>query len=576
MKDNKFTKKMKLGLYILTLTLGVIYFIINIKASFNKLNYIQEIINYSALLVILILVILAFLSNKKIKNLFSYLTVFATILLIGLNTAVSNNLVTLPTLAVTSNLKNTSLIDAMKWAKENKIELHTIYEYSDNIKEGYIIDQDILPQTILKDIKEINLTVSSGPNYEKELILSSMIGLNIDELLKFIEENHLNNVEINYEINNEIEKDTIISQSIKGQIKRKDSITFTLSLGNLESLTDIKLKNLVGTSLFDGTLYLKRNGIKYNLNYDFSDNVKRGYIMSQDINENEMVNSNTTINLTISKGKQIVVPDFSNKTIEEVLNWVVTNNLKVSFEENYHTTIQKGNLININYNKDDVIEEETKIIINTSKGALTVPNFNSLAEFLNWASMNGINYAQEYQYNNNVAKGNIISLSIATGSKIDPATDKIIVTISYGAPVTVPNFIGKNKSAILTTCKNIGLNCSFYYTGYSNTSFDTATTQNINIGSKVVSGTYIKIGLSNGPAKSYNVYIQDTWVLNQTADSAINTIRSNLNSLCPGVTFNFVKRPHTTPSGLIHPDSPVKGGNNTFVQGRTYTIIIVE
>ena len=69
----------------------------------------------------------------------------------------------------------------MKWASKNKIDINSTYEYSDNILEGNIITQDVLPGTLLKKVKEINFVVSDGPNYDKEVILSSLIGLKLDD-----------------------------------------------------------------------------------------------------------------------------------------------------------------------------------------------------------------------------------------------------------------------------------------------------------------------------------------------------------------------------------------------------------
>lgn len=574
---NKPESKIKTFICLFAIIASFVYFIIYIKDAFNEIDYFQNILNAILFLLSVTFGLLAIIGNKKVRTILGILASLTIISLISINILKSTNLIKFPTLELMKNLTNNSIIEVMEWAKKNNIKVNSTYEYSDNFKEGYIITQDVASNSILKDIKEINVIVSEGPNYSKELILTSMIGYNVEDLIKFINENHLKNIKINYEISNEIEKDLIINQSIKGQIKRSDSVTFTVSLGNKETLESIKLKNLVNKSEFDATLYLKQNGIAYNLTYDFSEDIKRGNVISQSINvDTEVKPFNDTINLVISNGKKIIVPDFKDKTVDDVISWITNNNLKVAFNDEYHTSIENGKLIRINYNINDVIEEETKITITTSKGALTLPKFNSLAEFINWANTYGVRYTQNYDYNNSVAKGNIISISKNAGDKIDPATDVLNVLISYGAPVTVPNFIGKSNSYIQSTCKSIGLSCAFYYTGYSATAAHHATTQTITPGNKVVSGTYMKIGLSNGPAQTFNVYIQSEWI-QTSADATINVIRNNLTSQCPGVTFNFVKQPdNSVPSGFIHPASGVKGGNNSFTQGRTYTIIIVS
>ena len=46
---------------------------------------------------------------------------------------------------------------------------------------------------------------------------------------------------------------------------------------------------------------------------------------------------------------------------------------------------------------------------------------------------------------------------------------------------------------------------------------------------------------------------------------------------CSDITFKYVKKASNEGnSGMIHPDSKVSGGNNTFTEGNTYTITIIS
>ena len=570
MKDKT---KIKVFIFLTTFILSLIYYIVYIKSAFNHVDYMYEIINASILLIALIIIGMLICSNKVLKNLASYILPVIVIIFLIFNILTYKDILKLPKNLVMIDLKDTSLIDAMKWTSDNKITLSTSYEYSDNIKEGYIITQSINPNTILKNIDEISVVVSSGPNYDKELILSSMIDLDIDSLIKFIDENHLNNVTINYEESDK-KKDTIISQSTMGDIKRNTSITFTLSLGNTNELKGLVLDDLKNKKEFDAILYLKRNGISYEISYEFSDSIKKGYVIENSPTSNSKVTpKKDSVKLIVSKGKKITIPTF--KDLDEVVSFVSKNNLKISFDEKYDVSIEKGKLIGINYNKDDVVQEGTKIIVTISKGPLILPSFNSLNEFMIWANTYQIKHEEKYEYNDSVSRGNIISISKNKGDKIDPDKDNLIVKVSYGSPVTIPNVVGKSRGEITNLCSSLGLSCGFYYTGYSSTPNDVATTQSIGAGNKVVSGTYMNIGLSNGPAQTFNFYIQAEW-FETSADATINILRSKLTAACPGVGFNFEKHAdNSSPNGIIHPNSPIKGGNNSFTQGNTYTIWVV-
>ena len=210
------------------------------------------------------------------------------------------------------------------------------YEYSDNVEEGKIISQDVLPGTILKKIDKVSFVVSGGPNYDKEIILTNFEGTKIDELIDFISKNYLNNVNIIYEINNEIERDIIISQSVKGNTKRSSLITVKVSLGSKDSLSPISLEDLRDKKLFDATLYLKRNGISYELKYEFSDTINKDHIISTDPSSGEVTPLSSKVILTVSKGKSITVPNLKDMEMKDIVSRASENNVKLSLNEEYH------------------------------------------------------------------------------------------------------------------------------------------------------------------------------------------------------------------------------------------------
>ena len=467
-------------------------------------------------------------------------------LLMIVNLGINFNFINLPSLKVLKDYTNNSLVSLLKDADELdfRFEIEKNYEYSDNVKEGDIISQSENPDTKLSDIKKLVVVISSGPNYDKEVLLSNFVGLNIDDAIKFAEDNFLNNVDYNFVSNNETARDIVMNQNVKGQIKRNTNVVFTVSLGDINALGEFK----------------------------------KDYIIEQSIKEGTKVKPNSdVIILTVSYGKEVKVPSFNGKSQDDVLSWISANNLKVEFEEKHHISLEKGKLIGINYNKGDIISEGTKIIITTSLGPIIVPSFTSLAQFRSWCDENKVKYEEKYEYSTAVSKGNIIKTSVNSGEKFDPSNNTIIVYVSQGAPIVVPNFVGKSKSQIQTQCRNLGLNCTFSYLGYNNAGYDTALSQNVRSGIQVVSGTYVNIGLSSGPAKSFTVYIQDTWI-GSSSNETVSILKSKLSSLAPGVTFSIVlKESNTGKSGLIHPSSPIKGGNQyPFTQGNKYTIWIIK
>ena len=170
-----------------------------------------------------------------------------------------------------------------------------------------------------------------------------MIGRNLDDLIEFIDKNFMNNVTINFEIS-DTDKDTIIAQDKNGEIRRNSDITFVISLGSEISDT-VTMENLVGMKLFDAELWLKRNGIKYEIKYEFSDKLKNE-VLSQSTNKDEEINiKDTNITITVSAGVAIKIPDFKTMTVDEATSWIINNKLKVEFNEIYDENIETGKII---------------------------------------------------------------------------------------------------------------------------------------------------------------------------------------------------------------------------------------
>lgn len=484
-------------LAFLLLILSIGYFGYTLLFCDNFANQLFMVINSFIIMLVSLTNILALIKSISKSKFWILLNSLFIIILITFNLLINLNILKLPTNNIVKDFTGVNINEAIKWAEANKIKYYQVYEHSDYIDEFSIISQSVTPNTVVKNVKEIEFVVSKGPNLDKEVIISNMVGWNIDDVIKVIDDNFLSNVIVDYEFDNEIERDIVISQSISGQIKRNEKIKIKVSLGKEEALKPIEAISLINNSEFKATLWLKRNGINYEIKYDFSNTIQKGYVMDQSISIGTTINQKEDkMILTISKGSKIKVPDLKNMKVDEIINWVSTNNLKISFEERFDATVKSGNVIEANYKKGDEIEEGTTIKIITSKGALKMKEFSTLSDFRTWASKYGVNINEVYEFNDSVEQGKIIKFSHEKDSVIN-YNDTITVYISDGKAITVPDFYGKTKSNIQSTCSNLGLNCTFYYSKSSKPK-DTAISQNKKAGSEVIKGTYVDIGLSGG------------------------------------------------------------------------------
>lgn len=167
---NKNSSKIAIVFEIILIIISVGYFIYSL--IFIKDSQLFNIINSFLLVFFAVMLLLNQLTNKSYYKIISIIVVIGFALCNVLNSvsAFTKNIISL------GNFSNKNINDVLVWAKENNIEIEQIYEYSDNIKEFFIISQDIDSNIPLKDVTKLKLIVSSGPNYNKEVIIPNLVG----------------------------------------------------------------------------------------------------------------------------------------------------------------------------------------------------------------------------------------------------------------------------------------------------------------------------------------------------------------------------------------------------------------
>ncbi len=573
-------KKLIYLLISFSLLLGIGYFGYTLINSNDIMANMFNIVNSLILCIftIVFMIIGIKVTNHKVTL---YIPVGSIILsiLISFNLLSAMNIIALQKETTIDNFVNSNVTDVLNWASSNNIEVKQVYDYSDIVPEFYIISQNINEGTSIDEVDILELVISQGPNLDKIVIVPNMLGWKVDDVVKFINENFLQEVAIEFEFSEE-ERDVVIEQDKNGELRRNEPIAFTFSLGNVEDLHPVELIDLTNKPLLEATIWLKRHGLKYELEYKFDKKVKRNHVIKQNIEIGQVLGptADTGLIITISKGKEIVVPNLIKMDIQAIINWVAENKLKISFDDRYDEKIEIGGIIEVNHQKEAIIEEGTLIHIVTSRGQLKTPTFKTLYEFREWANKYGIALEEIYEFSDSLAKGEIIKLSHDANTIISN-NDKIIITVSQGKAVTIPSFNGRTRSQATTLCNSSGLKCSFRYGSYSaSIAKDNVTAQSRASGARVVQGTSIVLTLSKGKAQVFDFVIQASWLAPGNADSTIASLKKEFASRYPDVTFNFVKHTHNSlNAGYIHPDSPTNNGKpNTVEQGRSYTIWVVN
>ena len=575
-KDVKKKNKVAIGKIISMreLLISLAYFAYSIVKTDNIMTNINALSIPLLILAISIIIFVFALKSKGDNGIYTALSIIL-ILFMGFSILTEKNIIKLPEEEKFISYENKNYLELSEWCNKNNIELETNYEFSDTIAKGNIIRTNINENTFIKQIDKIVVVVSDGPDYDKTLILPSMLGWNIDDVLEYVNKNFLINVIINFE-KDSTEKDIIFKQNKNGELRRNSEIILTCSLGdNINTEASVVMEDLVGKSLLEATVWLKRNSVKYNVEYKFSDKDKN-LVIEQSIKKDKEIDiTKDEVSITVSKGKAIKMIDLTKLTVKDATEWIVKNNLKIKFEEIYDESIETGKIIKQDIEEGKEIATDTVVTITVSKGQIKMQKFNSLYEFKEWANKYNVKYSESYEFSNTVNKGDVISYSYSENDIVDP--DSVIyVKVSLGKAITIPSFVGNTKTEALSTCNSLGLKCYFTTGSYTNYKENVVYAQSRAKGNRVASGSSITLTLSKGIPQTFKLSImqQDLSVGNATA--TVNNLKKVLANRYPGVIFNIQTKAHNTlNAGLPHPDSPTKNGS-TIKQGETYTIYIVS
>ena len=264
MKKPENKPKNSLKTHIILLIIAYVSFIAYLVFEIGNITNISENISeILGLLFIFILLISFTVMKSKTKKNSSGIINVGSILIIGyciINILLITKVIDLPKDEFVPNFYNQSVLEVNKWKKENSIIVNELYEYSDTIKKDNIISQDTIAPTLTKDIKEITITISLGPDLEKEVIVPNFIGLKYEDVLKYIENNHLSNVKVEY-VKSEKTEDTVISQSKSGTLKRNSEIVITFAKSS-DELGDIRVIDLTNKTKLYAVSWLEKYGFK--------------------------------------------------------------------------------------------------------------------------------------------------------------------------------------------------------------------------------------------------------------------------------------------------------------------------
>ena len=470
-KPGKFT----IFILVITILISLFYFIYSLFINNSNYHIINSLLLLIFNIIYIILIFKAFIKKKGLIVLSSLLL----IIIYAFNIVSSFDVVEVN--EVNDSLYGKDINTLINYSRDNNLKLTYDYEYSDMIDKNHIISYKL-------DKKDMKVVMSLGSNPSKLINLPNMISWEDEEVLKYLEDNQISNVDIKYVSSDKIEN-TLVKQSKKGEFRRDDKLELEFSYGNELSFTDCKLRDLNEMSLVHVVMYLEKNHLKYEIIKEYSDK-KINTVFKQSIEPGTTLKiNNKTIKIYISKGKKIKMIDVTNKDIYDVNKWLLENDLIIKYEEKYDSKISKNHIIKANKNKDDILTTNEVVTIYLSKGNLMMKKFNKIEDFRKWALKNEIEYVEEYEFNNDYKVGEIISTSIKANEPIN-SDDVITVVISEGKKNEMMDLIGMDKDKAIAKLKEKKIS---YNITYEKGDKDKVLNQSIRPGSEISENTTVSL-----------------------------------------------------------------------------------
>ncbi len=360
--------------------------------------------------------------------------------------------------------------DAQLWARNNGILLQVEQEFNDDMEAGRVLTQNVAEGTQVKKGEFVKLTVSLGHDLSITLPIPDIMSMTKNEVDKWAAENFMTKVRVTTEFSDTVESGKVIrfeinDNTVVNEVRRDSPVYVIISKGP-EDVTapTIEVPNFKTMSIAEAYAFAKENGLVLVVEEEYDDFAPKGSIISQSVKAEEKVAEDTEINLVVSNGKMILIPDFSKYPKELAPSVAGELGIPINIAESYSGR-SAGKFISQSIKADTIYESGQIVELKYSiDNKITLPSFigqtrDAIEAWAKELNSNGASIGIKVTS----TKSNSPPGTILTQSKANTLVDintSISITVSSGKVVFVPDFLspaGSGYDAIITREKAIAM-----------------------------------------------------------------------------------------------------------------------
>ncbi len=373
------------------------------------------------------------------------------------------------------NMANWSASEAELWANENSINLRVDELFSDDITAGKVLSQLPAAGERIGKGEFLTVTVSGGPDLSVMVPVPDVMNMTMAEVEAWADENYMTTVRITTQTSDTVASGKVISFTVndntvlEDEIRRDTPFYVIFSKGKPVGEA-VEVPNFLTMSVLEAEAFALEKEITLTQTEEFSETVAEGNVIRQDIKAGETVYAGDSIAIVVSKGKEILVPDFASLSRELAEATASGLGIQTLIEETY-ATAEKDVLLSQSVKAGTLYQEGDIVVLQYSMGnTFAVPNFIGQTEADVYAWRDGLNAdganisVVVTHTDNSAAKGTILEQS----HKNESVTlgEKVYVIASEGQPVIVPSFVQTasgsysniiTKADVIAACDTLGL-----------------------------------------------------------------------------------------------------------------------
>ena len=246
------------------------------------------------------------------------------------------------------NFEGKELAEVREWTSENGVKLQVEQKYDFDKAANAVIHQNVKNKKIKKG-KELVVDASLGPDPDEGIALADFKSMKIKDAKSWISEKKAENLAIIEEYSDKVPagdyiKFEITNKDVKAEnYKRKDKAKVYFSKGKEVFEKDISVPDFTGKAKDEVTEWAKKNDITLKVDEADSDKIENGKVISQNIGKDTKVAKKDSMAITVSTGKAMIVPDFSQFTSEEAD--AKANGLQVQVKQVFSDDVPYGRFI---------------------------------------------------------------------------------------------------------------------------------------------------------------------------------------------------------------------------------------